>query len=139
MAAIASQIVLGIVLAIAFIAFARRGNRRSESGFYALGLAVAALIYVVFAALGGDLTDLLSELLGLIAFAIVAAFAWWRDQPMILAIGWTVHAGWDALQLGAVTYVPGWYTIACLGFDLLLAFYIGRSLRRPSPAPALER
>lgn len=122
------QLVLGAALAAGLVLYGRRFRRRGELKVYAIALIVAALIYVVFVLVGGDLTMLASELLGLVVFGAVAVLGGYRRWPAFLALGWAAHAGWDALQLTeSATYVPRWYAVGCLGFDLLLAGYIALS------------
>ncbi len=81
---------------------------------FAGGLLIAALIYVVFAIVGGNVRDVLVELAGVVAF------------------GWLVHVGWDVFMHHG-TYVPSWYPMTCIGFDVLVAIAIvRRSMQRSS-------
>ena len=118
-----AQLLLGVVVAAGLIAYGRRLRRRREILVYAQGLAVAALIYVAFAVAGAGLEAVWVEALGLAVFAAAAVLGW-RWSPWVLALGWAAHTGWDAVQLPE-PYVPDWYAVACLSFDVLLAGYIG--------------
>lgn len=120
-----AQILLGAVLALGFILLVRQVARDRELLVYAIGLVVAALVYVLFAAVGGDGRDLLIELGGVAVFGFFAAAGYWHS-PMWVAVGWAGHVGWDVLlhPAGAGTYAPGWYVLLCIGFDLLVAGYI---------------
>jgi hypothetical protein len=141
-------ILLGIALAIVFVLLARlRVGRhaRSEPRVLAVGLVVAALIYVVFALVGhSQLRWHLVEVVGLVLFAFLA---WWgvRREPIWLAVGWVLHVGWDlGLHGTAETFVPGWYPAMCVGFDVFVAGYIlgrqasGWAGARPDSSPSAE-
>jgi hypothetical protein len=49
-----------------------------------------------------------------------------KVSALILALAWAAHAAWDVLlhKLQNAAFVPDWYPLACLAFDLLLAAYI---------------
>lgn len=111
-----------------------RWQRRSWSR----GLWIAALIYVLFVVVGpgGKGPWLTIESLGVLVYGIFA----WRGQrsSLWLAAGWALHVVWDIVlhgglgahwaaeewSLGEITFVPGWYPPACLGFDLAVASYL---------------
>ncbi len=120
----ALQIVIGAVLALPLVLWAR--SRRSEDKIYAQGLAVAALVYVVFVlAARAGVGALVTELIGVALFGTVAWLGW-RRASLWLAAGWAVHVGWDLLlhPLTAGGYAPPWYVRACVGFDLVVAAWI---------------
>jgi hypothetical protein len=120
----AAQILLGAVAAVPLILFAR--SRRAERVVYALGLLVAALIYVGFAlAAAAGTGALLKELVGVAVFGAVA-WVGRRRAVLWLAAGWAAHVGWDLLlhPLTAAGYAPAWYVRACIGFDLVVAAWI---------------
>jgi len=126
----AVEILLGAVLAVPYVLFAR--GRRAERQVYAWGLLVAALIYVGFAlAAGAGAGALVAELVGV---ALFGAVAWQglRRSVLWLAAGWAAHVGWDLLlhPLTASGYAPAWYVRACIGFDLAVAAWIAF---RPTP------
>ncbi len=126
----ALQILLGALLALPLVLYAR--SRRGEDKVYAQGLVVAALIYVVFVlAARAGAAALGTELVGVALFGIVA----WqgvRRSPLWLAAGWAAHVGWDLLlhPLAGGGYAPVWYVRACIGFDLVVAAWIAL---RPEP------
>ncbi|MCH8247868.1 MAG: hypothetical protein IH951_15895 [Bacteroidetes bacterium] len=57
---------------------------------------------------------------------VLLAYAGLRHSPLLLALGWTVHVGWDVgLHLARQqVVVPAWYPSACISFDLLVAGYV---------------
>lgn len=126
------EIIVGILLAAGFILIVRRsGNFAGEKRNFAIGLTVTALIYVVFGLFSGAVSWILLELAGV---PVYAALAWLglKKSGWYLAAGWALHPLWDAGLHGASTpFVPYWYIGGCLGFDLLVAGYIGfRELKK---------
>jgi hypothetical protein len=120
------EIGVGILLAIGFILLVRRSRSFAKEKLqFAIGLIVAALIYVGFGLFSGSIAWILTELTGV---AIYALFAWsgLKRSSWFLVAGWALHVLWDAGLHGLSTpFVPHWYIGACIGFDLLLAAYIG--------------
>lgn len=108
---------VGIVLAVPFLAWTRGDGRR-----LAAGLLLAALLYLGFALEAGR--GLLQEAAGFLGFT---PFVWLgiRRHPHWLALGWALHMGWDTLHLLARGHpvAPTWYALLCLGFDLAVVAY----------------
>lgn len=118
-------ILLGALLGGLFVLAARGRGWTAEVRLLALGLVVAALIYVVFALPGADHRWLALEGAGLAVFGGLAwlgvrASLWW------LALGWVAHVAWDVgLHLERTQAVVGpWYPLLCVGFDLVVAGYL---------------
>jgi hypothetical protein len=117
---------LGLVSGLIFIACTRTLSREVERRFLALGLVVAALAYVWFAARGTGASWLTVELIGLLIFSAVAVLGV-KHSILWLAVGWAAHPLWDAslhLAGAGAAYTPAWYVPTCIGFDLLVAGYI---------------
>jgi hypothetical protein len=116
-------LVVGIVLAFGFVLWART---QPDAGrrLYAIGLAVTALIYIVFALLGrAGPRSLALEAVGLLLYG-AAAWLGFRKSAALLALGWAMHPVWDvALHLhgAGAGYTPDWYPWGCVSFDLLVA------------------
>lgn len=100
----------------------RRGGRQA----LAIGLFIAAAIYVGFAVGSGSGRWLLVESSG----ALACGFIGWlgvRGSALWLASGWGLHPLWD---IGLHLYGPGaaiapaWYALACLSFDLVVAAFV---------------
>lgn len=128
------EIIAGALLGWAFIRLAQKlgGDMR----IYALGLVVAAAIYVGFAVAGGAPQPWTTiEVAGAVPF-VVLAWLGLRYHPWWLAAGWAAHASWDtALHLVAGTppFVPAWYPTVCLGFDFVVAIVIAMRARVSLP------
>jgi len=123
-------LLLGLFLGVAFLAFARtRGG--AERRVLALGLLVAAVIYVGFALIGAGPAWLLVEMLGVAAYGVLAWLGL-RRSPLWLAAGWALHPAWDVglhLVGAGAAFAPEWYATACISFDLLVAGYIVAGFR----------
>jgi hypothetical protein len=119
-------IFIGAVLAIGLILFAgRHGSYRKEKIVYSVGLIVAALIYVGFGMFSDSFGWKLTEFGGVLIYALFAVLGL-RISGWFLSVGWALHVLWDVVLHGYSTeFVPFWYQMLCVGFDLLLAFYIG--------------
>lgn len=114
-------IVIGAVLAVPYVLYARR-RVRARDRVFGIGLAIAAGVYVVFAVARGTGGEIVTELAGLAAFGLLA-FLGVRHSPRFLALGWAAHLGWDFFlhSNDASSYAPWWYPALCLGFDLVVA------------------
>ena len=129
-------LLLGLVLGGAFVAAARsRGG--NETRVLALGLVVAAAIYVGFAVVGAGAGAgwTLTEAGGI---GVYGAFAWLglRRSAGWLAAGWALHTVWDVglhLVGGGAAFAPTGYVVLCVSFDLLTAAYVAFGLRRVAP------
>lgn len=116
---------LGLATAWGYVAYARRFRDR-ELQVLASGLVIAALVYVVAALTRGATEVVIRELVGAAVFGLFAVLGL-RRASVWLAIGWTLHVGWDlAAQLVDAPVLPRWYAIACLAFDLVVAAAILR-------------
>ena len=127
----ALQILIGAIACVAFIVAARQLGWKRELRLYAAGLFIAALIYVGFVARDATPRWLVIELAGLLVFTLLA-LAGVKISAWILAAGWAAHAFWDLLlhKLQSAAFVPDWYPLTCLSFDLLLAIYIALRIRK---------
>ena len=92
---VALWLLLGLILGAAFVAVAR-SRGRDETRVVALGLVVAATVYV--------------------GFAVAGAGAGWT-----LHAGWDVGLH---LVGGGAAFAPEGYVVLCLAFDLVVAGYV---------------
>lgn len=124
---------LGAVASLALVGLARGFPPQREWRVYGVGLVIAALIYVVFAAFGGAGTRWLAlESLGVVIYG-AAAWVGVRGRPRLLALAWAAHVVWDGvLHLGGAgsEYTPRWYPWLCVSFDLVMACAVLASSRR---------
>jgi uncharacterized protein DUF6010 len=116
------ELIVGMLLAFGFLLWTRAqpdGGRR----LYAIGLAVTALIYVVFPVIGGgDARSLALEAGGMLLYG-AAAWIGFRKSIALLALGWAMHPVWDValhLQGAGAEYTPHWYPWGCTSFDMIV-------------------
>ena len=131
------EIIVGIVLAVGFVMLVRQsGSYAKEKLFFAVGLVIAALIYLVFGLFSGSSVWIITELIGVPVYAVFALLGW-KKSGWFLAIGWALHVFWDVGLHGISTpFVPHWYIGFCIGVDLLLAGYIAfREIKNRSFQP----
>jgi uncharacterized membrane protein SirB2 len=124
------QLILGVVLALLFIWFARTRGPQREPFIYSIGLIIAALFYVAFSVTGATTQWFMLELIGLVVFTIFAVLGL-RVSLWLLALGWASHVSWDVLLhlIREQPFVPNWYPVACISFDLMVAGSIVAQLR----------
>jgi hypothetical protein len=119
--------VSGAALGALFVAITARRTPRGEAGLLAIGLVIAALIYVLVALFGAGRSGLLYEVVGLLLFG---AIAWLgvRVSHLWLALGWAAHVAWDVgLHVDRIqAIVPAWYPLLCVGFDLICGWVCTR-------------
>ena len=121
---------IGLIAAVVFLAFVRL--KPKEIPILAIGLAVAALIYLTFAIIEEANGSLLAiEIAGIAIYSLFSVLGlryskWW------LMVGWMAHPLWDMglhFAGNGAAFTPAWYPVACGSFDLLVAIYIcGRQL-----------
>lgn len=104
------------------VLIARRLPPAGELRVFAIGLVVAASVYIAFALLSGEWLGI--EAGGVVLFAAIAWLG--RRAAGWLALGWATHVAWDVwLHLDRAQPVVGaWYPMACVGFDLIVAGYL---------------
>lgn len=120
------SLLLGLVGAVVFLTICRAISE-TESQALAVGLVIAALIYLGFAVLGeASASWIVVEGVGVGIYSLLAVLGlrysnWW------LMMGWLLHPVWDVwlhfLEQGA-SFTPAWYALSCMSFDLLVAVYI---------------
>jgi hypothetical protein len=117
LAPILTGAVLGLLFALA-------AHRRGDLRLFALGLIVAALIYVALVIPDGTGGWLALEAAGLLIFTAFAGMG--LRAPGWLGAGWLAHVGWDVgLHLDRAQSVVGpGYPLGCVGFDLIVAGFL---------------
>jgi hypothetical protein len=114
--------VIGIVLALLAAAFARFARLDRDRSFYPTVLAVIAVLYTLFAMLGGGGRELLEELPATSAFLVLVVLGM-RRSPWIIVSGLAAHGVFDFLHPLIYTNpgVPPWWPAFCAAYDLAAA------------------
>jgi len=102
-------------------------------------LAAMPVIYVWCAILRGDARDLGLESIGLVIYggAAVAGYLRW---PWLIGTGIIAHGlGWDLWHHGHSSYVPDWYSLACLVVDVGIGAFALVYLRRADDAEPISQ
>lgn len=132
---------VGILLALAVTAFGRVVGLDRDRAFYPTVLTVIALLYDLFAVMGGSLAALRAELVGSAVF-VIAVVIGFRRNLWIVAAGLVAHGVYDVFhpQLIANPGVPAWWPAFCATYDvvagLCLAWLLARgaiAARRAAP------
>ena len=122
---------IGIALAGAVAAFARWGGLDRDRSFYPTVMMVIALIYVLFAAIGGSPTALVVEMLIGAGF-IALAFAGFRRSLWLVVVALAGHGVFDYFHPHAIhnPAVPLWWPDFCMAYDIAAAVFLGWRLWR---------
>ena len=119
-------LILGALLACAYIYGSTRISWISLKANLAVGLVVAAVNYVGFALVWGSTHWVLIESLGIPIYDLMAWLGV-KKSPVWLAVGWMLHMPWDLFlhYIGPGFHVaPEWYMFACFSFDLVVGEYV---------------
>jgi hypothetical protein len=131
-------LLLGIVFSLGLVRMARTYPPEGERRVYAVGLVIAAILYVIFGVVGGAGARWLAlESVGVLIYG-AAAWVGLRGRSSLLALGWAAHVAWDVplhVSGAAVEYTPRWYPWLCVSFDLVIAGAVVASLRRRTLDP----
>ena len=117
---------LGFVIVVPYILWLQRLGPKQLCQAAAIGLVVAAVIYIGFSLFNADRSWVMVEVLGVLAYGLAAWLAI-RYSLLWLAAGWGLHPIWDVWLhwLGPGSdIVPPWYAIACLSFDVALGVFV---------------
>ena len=134
-------LIAGLVFSLLLVRAARRRGPRAARRAYAIGLVVAALVYLGLALAGRASSRwLATEAAGVALFGAAASLGS-RKWPAVLAAGWATHVAWDVLlhlDGAGAAYTPDWYAWLCVSFDLVIAGAVVASppsSRRPGVDP----
>lgn len=131
------DLIIGGVAAIICIGFIQFLFPNKVMSVWRTGIVIAAIIYVGFVIQKGAWDFLYMELIGVGIYSILAWLSL-KYNNYWLALAWALHIGWDMLLHDSVStsYVPVWYPVSCIGFDIIIACYVlaCKYLRKPSIA-----
>jgi len=124
----------GVILALAVSLFARVVGLDKDRAFYPTVLVVIAVLYGLFAVLGGSWSALRAELVGAAIFigAVVIGF---RRNLWIVAAGLVAHGLYDFVHPRIIDNpgVPHWWPAFCGAYDVAAGVVLGWLLTRNRP------
>lgn len=114
---------IGIFLALAAFLFARFTGLDRDRAFYPTVMIVIALIYGLFAVLGGDVTTLLGwESVGIVGFILMAVLGFKFNLWLVVA-ALAGHGVFDLFHGHVIANagVPAWWPSFCMTYDVTAA------------------
>jgi hypothetical protein len=127
---------IGSSLAVAAFGFARFVGLDRDRAFYPTVMIVIALLYGLFAAIGGSVTALALESIGIVGFVLLAVIGF-KSNPWLVAVALFAHGVYDFFHghLFVNPGVPAWWPEFCMAYDVTAAAGLAWLLAR-AQAPA---
>lgn len=96
-----------------------------DRALYPVVIVVIALLYALFAVIGGSRDALLWELTPIFLF-VLAAVVGFRISLWWAVLGLAAHGVFDLFHAGLIHNpgVPSWWPMFCLSYDLVAAAYL---------------
>ena len=126
--------VIGIVLALVISSLARLAGFDRDRVFYPMALVMIALLYVLFAVMGGSVHALIIESFIATGF-IVVAFAGFKLNLWLFVAGLAAHGLMDRVHPHLVNNpgVPVFWPSFCMAYDVVAAAFLAWLLKRSTP------
>jgi hypothetical protein len=123
-------LIVGTVLALAAGLFATAVGLDRDRAFYPTVMIVIAVIYSLFAVMGGSTHALVLESLAGGAF-IAGAVVGFRSSVWIVAVALAAHGLFDAIHGQVIVNpgVPGFWPAFCASYDVVAAIYLAWLLK----------
>ena len=114
--------IVGILLALAVSIFARLVGFDREKGFYPFVLIIVGSLYVLFATMAGNGSEIFVEAIIGAAFVALAAIGF-RTSLWFVVAGLALHGIFDFVRGGILpgTGVPGFWPAFCGSYDVVAA------------------
>lgn len=136
------EYLIGVAAAVGIGLFATLIGFDKERSFYPVVLIVIALLYLLFAAIGGSTDSLIAELLPALLFVTAAALGF-RRTPWLVVAGLAAHGVFDFFHHAVIANpgVPSWWPGFCLSYDVVAAAYLAGLIlfRRTSVATVVAK
>ena len=123
-------LMVGALLAIAVGLLARTSGMDRDRAFYPTVAIVVALLYSLFAVLGGSTRALVLESLIGVAFIVVAVLGF-RSSLWLAAVALTGHGVFDLIHGALISNpgVPAWWPAFCGAYDVVAGAYLAWLLK----------
>lgn len=134
-----TALVVGISLAAGVFVFARWLGLDCDRAFYPTVLTVIAMLYSLFAVMGGSMPALVRECVAATVFLALVVVGF-RRNLWLVALGLALHGLLDFFHPWLIEDpgVPAWWPAFCLAYDLVaaagLAFLLRNGQLRAAPA-----
>jgi len=125
---------IGILLALAAFFFSRFVGLDRDRAFYPTVMIVIALLYGLFAAIGGSGNALALESIGIVAFLILAVLGF-KSSLWLVVVALFAHGVYDFFHPHLFTNpgVPAWWPEFCMAYDVTAAIGLAWLLRSHRP------
>jgi hypothetical protein len=123
-------LLVGVLMALAVGLSATAGGLDRDRAFYPTVMIVIALLYVLFAVMGGSTRALvLDSMVG--AVFIAAAAIGFRSSLWVVALALAAHGVFDLVHSRVISNpgVPTWWPAFCGAYDVTAAAYLAWLLR----------
>ncbi len=119
------EYLIGVILALAISIFARLVGLDRDRAFYPTVMIVIALIYGLFAMMGGSGQALAVESVFILVF-VAAAVLGFKQNLWIIAGALFAHGIFDFFHTSLISNpgVPVWWAMFCLTYDVVAAAYL---------------
>ena len=118
-------LLVGVLLALAVGVFATVTRLDRDRAFYPTVTIVVAILYVLFAVMGGSTNALLLECAAGAVFVVLAVFGF-KSSLWIAAVALAGHGVFDAVH-GRIIANPGmpvWWPAFCAAYDITAGVYL---------------
>lgn len=130
---------VGTLLALAVGVFATATGLDRDRAFYPTVTIVVAILYALFAVMGGSTTALLLELMAGAVFVVLAVYGF-KSSLWVAAFALAAHGAFDAVHGQVISNpgVPPWWPAFCSTYDIAAGMYLAWLLTtaRVQAAPA---
>jgi hypothetical protein len=119
------EYLIGLLLAIAVVAFSALIGLDRERSFYVTTLIVVASYYALFAVMGGSSHTLIVEILAASVFCVFAVFGF-KGNFWLVAVALIGHGIFDFVRRGLIENpgVPHWWPGFCMAFDVVFGGWL---------------
>lgn len=123
-------ILIGVLLAASVGFFATIVGLDRDRAFYPTVMIVIALLYALFAVMGGSTQALVAESLAGAVF-IAAAVAGFKRSLWLVAAALAAHGVFDFVHASLIPNpgVPPWWPGFCLGYDVMAGAWLAWLIR----------
>lgn len=124
------EYLVGVVLAILASLGATLVGFDRDRAMYPVVIVVIAMLYALFAVIGGSREALLGESMPIVLF-LLAAVLGFRNSLWWAVLGLAGHGVFDFFHAGLIHNpgVPSWWPMFCSSYDLVAAGYLAWLLR----------